>query len=159
MYLTFESSECALLANNFCKPASIPRHPEEVYKEYWKGFGHWLGTGNKPGPVPKDKRKAQQSVFQARTTGKAHVQAKSRKRKRAKDDVGDEKGSIGAGRRRFRLKDIAGKMKEMLASQSVRVNVDLGVPPGSLISSLIWLFCLRILWTCFFFVLISFTKP
>jgi len=28
------------------RPEDIPSHPRETYKEEWKGFGDWLGTGN-----------------------------------------------------------------------------------------------------------------
>ena len=27
------------------KPEKIPTNPSETYKQYWKGFGDWLGTG------------------------------------------------------------------------------------------------------------------
>ena len=27
------------------KPPEIPNRPDKVYKQHWKGFGDWLGTG------------------------------------------------------------------------------------------------------------------
>lgn len=32
-------------------PENIPRNPNEVYFYSWKGWGHWLGTGNKKNPT------------------------------------------------------------------------------------------------------------
>ena len=55
------------------KPQNIPSDPRKIYNKEWKGWGHWLGTGNKPGWNKKRIYRVNDNYFKKRSHNMAYI--------------------------------------------------------------------------------------